>query len=65
MTATHLEKRLRASGLLVLLGLLLNLVSLVVAHPLSFLFFMFAGCPLVLGGSLFYLYSLVTLGGGE
>lgn len=56
-----IEKRLRLSGVLVLLGLLMDAVTLRWAHPTAFLVFLFVGGLFVLLGVLLYLYSLVTL----
>lgn len=64
MTApiTKLEKRLRVAGLLVLLGLLVELITLHWAHPTAFLFFILLGGGLMGLGILLYLYSLVAGG---
>lgn len=59
-TPTKLEKRLRVAGLLVVLGLIVELVTLHWAHPTAFLFFLFLGGGLMGLGILFYLYSLVS-----
>lgn len=57
-----IEGRLRFCGSFVALGLLLNAASLVWSHPTAFLLFAFVGGPLILGGSLLYLYSVVSIG---
>jgi hypothetical protein len=54
-----IEKRIRWAGLLICLGLVVQLLSLIWVHPLSFMAFLVVGCPLMLGGVLLYLYSLV------
>jgi predicted membrane channel-forming protein YqfA (hemolysin III family) len=53
-----MNRRLRIASLLILIGLVIELSSLTWSHPLSFLFFMFAGGLLLVVGILFYLYSL-------
>jgi hypothetical protein len=60
MTATVLERRIRWSGLLIAVGLLLQLLTLPLTHPLAFVGFALLGCPLVAAGMLFFLYSLVS-----
>lgn len=54
------EKRLRWAGLLIGLGLLVQLLTFVRIHPLSFMAFAIIGCPLVLAGVVLYLYSIVS-----
>jgi hypothetical protein len=60
MTATIMERRIRWSGLLIVVGLLLQMVTLPLTHPLAFIGCLFLGCPLVAAGMLFFLYSLVS-----
>lgn len=60
MTATVLERRIRWSGLLIAVGLLLQMLTLPLTHPLAFVGFALLGCPLVAAGMLFFLYSLVS-----
>jgi hypothetical protein len=60
MTATLMERRIRWSGLLIVAGLCLQLATLPWTHPLAFVFFLVVGCPLVAGGILLFLYSLVS-----
>lgn len=59
---TKLEKRLRFAGVFVILGLLVELISLHWAHPTAFLLFMFLGGVLMFVGIVFYLFSLVKSG---
>ena len=61
MRATVLEGRLRISGILIALGLLVEALSLVRIHPLAFLGFMFIGGAFLLAGIAIYLYSIVSL----
>jgi hypothetical protein len=58
--APQMERRLRLAGLLICLGLLVQLLSLIRIHPLSFMAFMMISCPLVLAGILLFLYSIVS-----
>jgi len=58
-----LETRIRWSGLLVIIGLAVLLLSLVWAHPLSFMAFLVVGCPLIVGGVLFFLWALAVKDG--
>jgi hypothetical protein len=59
MTET-IERPIRWSGLLIVAGLLLQMSTLPLIHPLAFLFFLMVGCPLVAAGVLLFLYSLVS-----
>lgn len=58
-----IQKFLRISSVLVILGLLVELVSLVWFHPLAFVLFAFVGAGLIGLGVLVYLASLVFAGG--
>jgi hypothetical protein len=51
---------LRLSGVLLLLGLCVEAVSLRWVHPLAFILFFVAGGTLLAAGVLLYLYSLVA-----
>ena len=59
--ANTMRKRLRLSGILILLGLLGELTSLLWSHPTSFLAFLLLSGSLLLSGMLFFLYSLVAV----
>lgn len=58
--SSPIERRLFRAGLLIALGLLVQLVTFVWVHPLAFIIFLVVGCPLVLIGVLLYLYSVVS-----
>lgn len=58
---TQMEHRLRISGILIALGLLVEALSLIRVHPLAFLGFMVIGGGLLLMGIAIYLYSLVSV----
>lgn len=64
-SATKLEMRLRVAGILVIIGLLVELVTLHWSHPTAFLFFLFLGGSLMFLGILLYLYTLVTSGAAQ
>jgi len=59
--AALMERRLRISGMLIVLGLLVEALSLIRIHPLAFLGFMFVGGGLLVAGIGIYLYSLVSI----
>ncbi len=58
---SKIESRIRTSGCLVLLGLLVEAISLLWSHPTAFLLFVFVGGGLIAFGVAMYLYSLVSL----
>jgi hypothetical protein len=53
------EKKIQWAAVLVAAGLLVQVLSFVRVHPLSFVAFLVIGCPLVAAGIVVYLYSLV------
>jgi hypothetical protein len=55
-----IEQRLRWAGSLIALGLVVQLLTFIWIHPFSFIVFAVIGCPLVLAGVFFYLYSIVS-----
>jgi|HubBroStandDraft_6_1064221.scaffolds.fasta_scaffold3381087_1 hypothetical protein len=59
-----IQRSLRFSGMLLILGLGVELISLVWEKPPAFLLFAFIGGALFLVGVLAYLFSLVA-GAGE
>ena len=59
--AALMERRLRISGILIVLGLLVEALSLIRIHPLAFLGFMFVGGGFLIVGITIYLYSLVSV----
>jgi hypothetical protein len=54
-----IRRLLQVSSALVVLGLLIEIVSLLWFHPLSFVLFAFVAAGLIGGGILVYLVSLV------
>ncbi len=61
--APNIERRLRAAGLLVAAGLVIEAASLLWKHPLSFILFAIAVPLLMLGGIAMFLLSLAREGG--
>ena len=61
MAMTQMERRLRISGILIALGLLVEALSLMRVHPLAFLGFMFIGGAFLIAGIAVYLFSVVSL----
>jgi hypothetical protein len=58
-----MERRLRIAGIFVLLGLLVEVVTLRWVHPAAFLVFALIGIPIAALGILIYLYSVVSVRG--
>jgi hypothetical protein len=56
----RLERRLRVSGILIILGLIVEAISLIRIHPLAFMAFMIIGGALLVAGVATYLYALVS-----
>jgi hypothetical protein len=54
------ERRIRWASLFVVAGLLVQLISLLVIHPLAFVAFLMLGCPLIGFGIIVYLLALVS-----
>lgn len=63
--ANPLNARLRLSGSLIALGLLVQALSLLWNHPLSFIAFVTLGGLLVAGGMVLYLFTLVNMPSGK
>jgi hypothetical protein len=60
MTPRSIQSRIRWSGRLIVVGLIVQMLTLLWTHPLAFVCFLLVGCPLVGAGILFFLYSLVS-----
>lgn len=58
--ASRLELSLRRSAYLLIAGLIVQGVTLIWAHPASFLLFMSLGGTLVLAGIITFLIAIVT-----
>jgi hypothetical protein len=61
MSTTFIERRIRRAGLLIFVGLLVQIVTFPLVHPLAFMCFLLVGCPLASAGMLLYLYALASL----
>ena len=57
----HIHRRLRVSGVLIILGLSVELLSLIRIHPLAFMGFLLVGGGLLAAGVVLYLFSLVSI----
>jgi hypothetical protein len=62
LRAIGIRKYLQVSSAVIILGLLVEIVSLLWFHPLSFVLFAFVGATLIGLGILVYLASLVFAG---
>jgi hypothetical protein len=58
-----IARRLRLPGILLILGLAIEWISLLWAKPLAFILFAFVGGGLFLAGILLYLRSLISASG--
>jgi len=56
-----MQRRLRISGILILMGLLSELASLLWVHPIGFILFLLVGGSFLVCGTLFFLYSLIAV----
>ena len=59
MQRIQIERALRISGILLILGILIEIISLVWEKPLAFLLFVGIGGSLTFVGIVLYLYSLL------
>ena len=64
LRAIGIRRYLQVSSILIILGLLVEIVTLLWFHPLSFVFFIFVGVILIGVGILVYLISLVFVVSG-
>lgn len=62
ISAIGIRRFLRVSSALIILGLAVEIISLLWFHPLSFVLFAFVGVTLIGLGILVYLVSLVFVG---
>ena len=56
---TSIERSIRWAGILTGAGLVIQLGSFLVVHPLAFMTFLLIGCPLVGAGVVVYLIGLL------
>jgi len=59
-SASRLQRKLKTAGWLLIVGLVVEAVSIYWANPTSFLLFIFLGGMLVLLGLAIYLIAIVT-----
>jgi hypothetical protein len=59
LSAVGMARLLRSASALIVLGLIVEIISLLWFHPLAFVLFAFAGVALIALGILVYLASLV------
>jgi hypothetical protein len=59
MQRIQIERALRISGILLILGILVEIISLIWEKPLAFLLFVGIGGSLTFVGIVLYLYSLL------
>ena len=57
--APVVERRITWASVLIAAGLLVQLASLLVIHPLAFVAFLMVGCPLIGAGIVLYLLALL------
>jgi hypothetical protein len=60
METQLIESRIKWASLLIGAGLLVQLLALLLVHPLAFVAFLVVGCPLIGAGIVLYLMSLLT-----
>jgi hypothetical protein len=60
LSANPVQRRLQISGVLIILGLLVEALCLAWRGPLAFLIFIGLGGLLLFGGIVFFLFSLVS-----
>lgn len=56
----NVESRLKRAGLIISLGLLVQLLSLLPIHPLAFIAFVGAGVPIMTFGVVLFLLAIVS-----
>ena len=60
-----LSSRLRAAGILLIIGLMIEILSFFWVHPLAFMSFLVIGCAFIGLGIVLFLWTLVTVGKPE
>jgi uncharacterized membrane protein YczE len=61
----RLRSRLRLAGILLIIGLLIEILSFFWVHPLAFMGFLVIGCLLLGLGIVLFLWTLVSVGKTE
>jgi len=59
-TKARMERRVRVAGVLVLVGLVLETISLLIRHPLGILILSMAGIAIVVAGIAMFLLGLAV-----
>jgi hypothetical protein len=59
MESPTIERRIRYAGVLIAVGLIIQLITFIWVHPLAFMAFILISCPLIVLGILVYLVSIV------
>lgn len=59
---SNIERRIRRASILIAAGLLVQLATFSIVHPLAFAGFLVVGCPLLAAGIVLYLVSLIPGG---
>ena len=62
---TEIERRIQVAGVFVMIGILIEFISLLWNHPTAFIIYLLAGGVCMFVGILYYLISLVNLGNSE
>ena len=62
---SRLSSRLRLAGILLIIGLIIEILSFLWDHPLTFMGFLVIGCAFLGLGIVLFLWTLVTLGKAE
>ena len=60
--SAKLYSRLRTSGTLVIVGLIVEILSFFWIHPIAFMTFLVLGCGFLGVGIVLFLWTLVTMG---
>lgn len=60
-----ISARLRAAGVLLIIGLIIEVLSFLWIHPLAFMSFLMIGCAFLGLGIVLFLWTLVTVGKAE
>ena len=56
-----IDRRIQISGLLVMIGMFIELITLLWPHPIAFILFILAGGLFMIAGIVYYLFSLVSI----
>ena len=65
LSTNRFDRKLRLSGIILILGLLVEALCMLGRGPIAFIIFAGFGGLLLAGGIILYLYSLVATGQGQ